>query len=60
MEGLYFLLSIIGMFAIVRWAIRNDGVGADQETTGLLAMTPELKVSAEPNSQARKVRCGRV
>jgi hypothetical protein len=35
MSGLYYLCSIIGIFIIIRWYIRNDG---KERTSGLLAM----------------------
>jgi hypothetical protein len=34
-NGLFYALSIIGIFVIIRWFIRNDG---RSKTSGLLAM----------------------
>ncbi len=39
MSGLYYALSIIGLFVIIRWFIRNDG---HPDTSGLLAMKSEI------------------
>ncbi len=38
MSGLYFLGSIIAVFVVFVWFIRNEKVPEDQQTTGLLAM----------------------
>ena len=35
MNGIYFALSIVGVFFIVHWYIKNDG---RERTSGLLAM----------------------
>jgi len=37
-EGLFFLLSIIGVAVVMWWVIQNDAAGPGEETTGLLAM----------------------
>jgi hypothetical protein len=57
MSGLYFLGSIIAVFIVFVWFIRNDKVPADQQTTGLLAMklpdpnAPPLKKKRRPWSR---------
>jgi hypothetical protein len=37
-EGIYFLLSIIGVGLVMIWVIQNDAVGPGETTTGLFAM----------------------
>jgi len=38
MSGIYYALSIVAIFVIIRWFIRNDRKSPDENTTGLLAM----------------------
>ncbi len=38
MQGIYYGLSIIAVFVVILWYIRNDNVAANEPTTGLLAM----------------------
>jgi hypothetical protein len=38
MDGLYFLMSVVGIGAIMYWALRNDRVPPDKPTSGLFAM----------------------
>ena len=38
MEGIFFLLSVIGVGLIMWWVIQNDRVGPTEPTTGLFAM----------------------
>lgn len=38
MSGIYYILSIIAIFLIIRWVIRNDRISPDSPTKGLLAM----------------------
>jgi hypothetical protein len=38
MSGIYYALSIMAVFVIVRWFIVNDRIPSDQPTKGLLAM----------------------
>jgi hypothetical protein len=40
MDGLYFLLSVIGIGLIMWWTLQNDRVPPDKPTTGLFAMLP--------------------
>ncbi len=37
-QGLYYLLTIIALGVVMRWYIRNDGVGPGERTTGILSM----------------------
>ena len=47
MEGIFFLLSVIGVGLIMWWVIQNDKVGPTEPTTGLLAMDDTETVSKE-------------
>ena len=38
MSGIYYGLSIVAIFVIIRWVISNDRIGPDKPTKGLLAM----------------------
>ncbi len=38
MSGIYYALSIVAVFIVIRWFIRNDRKSPDENTTGLLAM----------------------
>jgi hypothetical protein len=38
MQGVYYLLSIVAVFVVFNWYIRNEGVAEGQPTRGLLAM----------------------
>ena len=38
MSGIYYALSIVAVFIVIRWFIRNDKKSPDENTTGLLAM----------------------
>ncbi len=40
MDGLYFLLSVIGIGLIMWWTLQNDRVPPDKPTAGLFAMLP--------------------
>ena len=44
--GIFFLGSIIAIFIVLNWFVKNDSLSADKPTTGLLAMrmpTEEVK-----------------
>lgn len=43
MDGIWYLLAIIGIWAVAWWCWRNDRAAADQPTTGLLAMARPAK-----------------
>lgn len=38
MSGIYYAISILAIFVVIRWFIRNDRKTPDESTTGLLAM----------------------
>ena len=38
MDGVFFLLSVIGVGLVMVWVIQNDSAGVGEETVGLLAM----------------------
>jgi hypothetical protein len=38
MQGLYYLLSIVAVFVVLIWYIRNDRLAEGEKTRGLLAM----------------------
>lgn len=38
MSGIYYGLSIVAIFVIIKWVISNDRTRPDKPTTGLLAM----------------------
>jgi hypothetical protein len=48
MSGIYYALSIVGVFIIINWFVRNDGM---TKTSGLLAMKPppESEDGGEPS-----------
>ena len=54
MDGLFFLLSIVGIGLVMRWLIVNDRVGPDQPTSGLFAMSDEsTQRKTKPRDQRR-------
>jgi len=38
MQGIYYLLSIVAVFVVIVWYIRNDSLPEGEPTRGLLAM----------------------
>ena len=38
MDGLFFLMSILGTVLVVYWVVTNDRVGPDKPTQGMFAM----------------------
>jgi hypothetical protein len=38
MSGIYYALSIVALFVIIRWCLSNDRIAPNEPTTGLLAM----------------------
>jgi hypothetical protein len=38
MQGIYYLLSIVAVFIVFVWYIRNEGLDEGEPTRGLLAM----------------------
>jgi hypothetical protein len=49
MQGIYYLLSIVAVFIVFIWYIRNDGLAEGEPTRGLLAMK-----EADPPRRTRK------
>ncbi len=48
MQGLYYLFSIIAVFIVLIWYIRNDDIPDGKPTRGLLA----IKLDVEPTELA--------
>jgi len=46
MDGVLFLLAVIGIVVVVAWSVMNDRVPFDGRTRGLLAMRDDA--TAEP------------
>ncbi len=40
MDGLFFLMSVVGVGVVMWWAFQNDTVPPDKPTSGLFAMLP--------------------
>ena len=58
MQGLYYLLSIVAVFVVFIWFIRNDKIKEGQPSTGLLAMkNPETDVPVA-KSDGKRARPG--
>lgn len=38
MDGLFFLMSVVGVGVVMWWVLQNDAVPPDRPTTGLFAM----------------------
>jgi len=60
MSGLLFLLTVAAFVALAYWAYRNDGMGAGDSGSGLLAMlvdgpktkpVPKWKKAASPTAE---------
>jgi hypothetical protein len=49
-EGIYYLVFLIAIMAIIQWYIANDNIKPEQPTRGLLAMSEPRK------RQERKTR----
>jgi hypothetical protein len=59
MSGIYYLLSMIAIFVVIRWFIANDKIAANGTTTGLLAMRdskPDKKQSPDDKHRNRYTR----
>ena len=50
MQGIYYLLSIVAVFIVFIWYIRNDRLAEGEPTRGLLAMK-EPTISADEKRQ---------
>jgi len=56
MQGIYYLLSIVAVFIVFVWYMRNDGL-PEQQTRGLLAM--KNSNSTVPETRKKRWRLGR-
>lgn len=54
MSGLFFLASIILVYVVFIWFIRNDKVPDDQKTTGILAMKAPSSDPPPPKKKKRR------
>ena len=52
MQGIYYLLSIVAVFVVFVWYIRNEGLADGEKTRGLLAM--KQSDSAPPEGEKKK------
>ena len=52
MQGIYFLLSVVAVFVVFVWYIRNEGLADGEKTRGLLAM--KQSDSAPPEGERKK------
>jgi hypothetical protein len=55
MQGIYYGLSIVAVFVIIFWYIKNDDSAADEPTTGLLAMK-HVETSTDPPQRPDRSR----
>lgn len=46
--GIFFLGSIIAIFIVLNWFVKNDAVPADKPTSGLLATKPPGEEPKKP------------
>lgn len=51
MSGIYYALSIVAIFIVIRWFIRNDKKSPNENTAGLLAMRG-LENQTKPSSRS--------
>jgi hypothetical protein len=54
MQGIYYLLSIVAVFIVFVWYIRNDGLAEGEPTRGLLAMKEPTPLSSEGASRRNR------
>jgi hypothetical protein len=55
MQGIYYLLSVIAVFVVLIWYIRNDKIPEGEPTRGLLAMKdPVSDRHAKGEKQGRR------
>ncbi len=53
MEAAFFAIDIIGVVLLLYWSIRNDGLGPDAPSVGLLAYRETIKRPSPPAAQER-------
>jgi hypothetical protein len=56
MQGIYFLLSLIGFGVIVFWYVQNDGLAPGEPTKGLLRMRDAPPAEADEKEKDRRGR----
>ena len=59
MQGIYYLLSIVAVFVVFVWYIRNEGLGEGEPTRGLLAMKDESVPARPRKARASPYQRGR-
>lgn len=52
MEGIFFLLAVVGVLLVIHWAVTNDAAGNRRPTKGLFA----LRKSAEKRAERQRPR----
>ena len=52
MDGLFFLMSVLGVGIAMWWALQNDAVPPDKPTTGLFAMLPGTRLGRRRSLRA--------
>jgi len=55
MSGIYYALSIVAIFIVIRWFIRNDKKAPDENTDGRLAMRG-LEKQTKSSSRSASMR----
>jgi hypothetical protein len=53
MQGIYYLLSIVAVFIVFIWYIRNDRLAEGEPTRGLLAMKESTSVPTKDRPTRR-------
>jgi len=46
MDGLFFLMSVVGVGVAMWWVLQNDAVPPDKPTQGLFSMLPGSRVAS--------------
>ena len=54
MSGIYYALSILAVFVVIRWFIANDKIGSNEPTTGLLAIRHPGKPEGIPSGKTAR------
>ena len=44
MDGLFFLMSVVGVGVVMWWVLQNDSVPPDRPTKGLFEMLPGSRI----------------
>lgn len=48
MDGLFFLMSIVGIGLVLWWMVQNDKTAVDKPTKGLFAMQARTRLKTKP------------